>query len=139
MQEPIRNARTAALVVEATRLHRSIKESTLKLEELKAKLRKEAEKIGKKRDSDELVEFESAEGTATVCFVKDTVGLVKGGDPRSLREDLSEDIWDILFQEKVVLAPEFEEKLGALPKAVQNRVKPILLWKENEPRVILPK
>jgi hypothetical protein len=136
---PVRTAKTAALVVEAARLQRSAKESLLRIEAIKAELRKEAEKVSKKRESDELVEFESVEGTATVCFVSDSVGLVKGADPRTLRETLSEDVWDVLFQLKAVLAPEFEDKLNALPGLVQRRVKTLLEWKANAPRVTLPK
>jgi hypothetical protein len=139
MSKPVRTPTMAAIVVEATRLSRSIRESEEKLKDLKASLRKEAEKVAKRRDSDELVEFESAEGTATVCFVKDTVALIKGADPSSLQGVISDEVWDILFDTKYVLKSEFEDKLAALPKQTQAKVKPIVDWFPNAPRVILPK
>jgi hypothetical protein len=139
MGKPVRNPSIAAIVVEATRLSRSIRESEEKLKDLKASLRKEAEKVAKRRDSDELVEFESVEGTATVCFVKDTVALVKGADPSSLQGVISDEIWDILFDTKYVLKSEFEDKLAALPKQAQAKVKPLVDNFPNAPRVILPK
>lgn len=136
---PVQNAKASKAIAEAAKINRAMKEGKERLDELKAIIREEAEKVATKRGDDEKVEFESPEGVATVCFVKDSVSIMKGANPRVLKEVLPEVVWSHLFNEVVVLSKEFGEAFDQLPKSQQNTVKKMVEWSENEPRVTLPK
>jgi hypothetical protein len=67
------------------------------------------------------------------------VDLVKGANPVILKTVLTEEIWDHLFKQEIVLSPEFREALMLLPKTHQTAVKRLVEFKPCEPRVTLPK
>jgi hypothetical protein len=136
---PVHNAKVAKAIAEAAPLLRQVKEAQARIDELKILIRAEAEKVSTKRGDDALIEFESSEGTATVCFVKDAIGVVKGANLRLLKETLPAWTWNHLFEEKVVLSDEFGEAFEQLDKAAQKSVKKMVEWKPREPRVTLPK
>jgi hypothetical protein len=133
------STKMAQTIVAAVELQRSIKESTEKLDALKATIRSEAEKIATKRKDDSLVEFESPVGTASVCFVKDAVSVIKGVNLHELKEIIPAQTWEHLFEEKIVLSSGFDVKHEVLPTRVQGVLKKYVEWNSRAPRVTLPK
>lgn len=135
----IHNKKAAEAIVEAAKIDRRMKEDRIRLDELKAIIREEANKVATRLATDEKVEFASDEGVATVVFVSDRVDLVKGANPIILKTVLPEETWDHLFKQEIVLSPEFKDSFQLLPKNQQNAVKKLVAWKPCEPRVTLPK
>lgn len=136
---PIHNAKASKAIAEAAVLMRSVKEAQERIDELKVIIRECAETVATKRGDDEKVEFESPEGVATVCFPKATPKIQKGANPNDLKAVLPQTVWEELFETKIVLAGEFEDKLTHLSAKNQAAVKKVVEWKTNEPRVTLPK
>ena len=129
-------------VAEAAVLSREVKEKTAQIEQLKVGIRAYALKVSLDRPAEkrmEQVEIESREGIATVSFVKDEIRLAEGANPNTLREVISQSTWEHLFEERVVLAANFDSKFKLLSKADQNHVRGLLETKTPEPRVLLPK
>lgn len=136
----IKNSKASDAIAEAAKLNRKIKTQLARLDELKVFIRKAALAVATRRDSDDLVEFESDEGVASVCFVRDTLCLVKGSDPEMLRPEIPEELWDALFQTKVVLKNNARDAVETMmPGHYRDVVSALLETKENEPRVTLPK
>lgn len=125
------------IVAEAAVLNREIKERSERLVELKEAIRAEA--VKRRTADDERIEFESSEGTATVAFPKDKLGIVKGADPHALRDTLTDAAWNQLFAFKVTLADEAEDALAALKGAAKKAVDKVLAFTPSTPTVTLPK
>jgi hypothetical protein len=136
---PIKNARVAVAIAAAVEINRKVKALCTDLELLKATIRSEAEKASTARGDDNLVEFESDQGVATVCFPRDAVSPVPGANLRELQSVLPTTTWNHLFEEKVVLASDFSERFGALTKGNRATLKRYLEWSPRAPRVTLPK
>lgn len=129
-------------VAEAAVLNREIKERAERLEVIKQNLRAYAAKVDAKRPPEkqgEKIEVESKEGVATISFVKDAVSLAPGANPRAFRETLAPATWSHLFEERVVLAADFDEAFQLLSKEDKRVVRPLVEWKTPDPRVLLPK
>lgn len=137
-QKNIQSTRVSALITEAADLMRIIKDASDRVNAIKLSIRLEGLRVKSRRGTNEAVVFDSPAGTASVVFVDDSPSLVKGADPCALREALGEETWLSLFNVKVTLAPAFEEALEALALPEQDKVKTIVVWSENTPRVILP-
>ncbi len=135
------NARISDIVTQAAILNREIKERSAKLDVLKEKLRNEALKISTKRGEDEQLEFDSPEGVATVCFVRDAAAIIKGADPLTLRQYTSFplDTWHRFFATRIVLTDEFTDAYTLLAKTDQKLINKVVEWKERDPRVTLPR
>lgn len=133
---PVKNTRVSQAVAKAVELNRTIKTLQADLEGLKAVIRGEAEKLSK---DGELVEFDSPEGVATVCFYKDGAAAVEGANLWELKDSLPEVTWNDLFVEKVGLASGFNEKFAELRKRFQRILGEYIEWKPRAPHVILPK
>lgn len=133
---PVKNTRVSQAVAKAVELNRTIKTLQADLEGLKDVIRKEAEKLS---TDGELVEFDSPEGVATVCFYKDAATTVEGANLWELKDTLPKVTWEDLFVEKVALAPGFNEKFEELKKRQQRIVAEYVEWKARSPHVILPK
>ena len=139
MTNPIRNERTQELVAKATRVNRQIRLLTLELETLKISIRKEAERVASRRGSEELLEFDSPEGVATVCFVSSTPSLLPSVDVWTELSSLDGEDWHALFDIEVVLAKGFTDRLPRRSKETQALVGKLLKWSDPAPRVTLPK
>jgi len=131
-----------AIVGKAIVLQRHVREMQGTLEELKGTIRSAAQLERRRRGGgDELVEFDSPEGTATVCFVKDTMHLVVGADPFTLQGAIPDRAWRALFEPRAVLVRGFVDRLSAMTLAKRERksVERLVEWVTGVPRVILPK
>ena len=132
----------AADVAEAAILNREIKEKAARVDDLKERIREHALREASKRpyaEQNEKVEIESPEGVATISFPKDAVSLVEGANPRALRSEIPDATWAHLFEERVVLAKEFDAAYKLLAKAEQEQVRRLVQWVTPKPSVLLPK
>lgn len=140
---PWSNAIVVKSVTEACRINRQIKALQAELDVLKKTIREAAENLSELDASGKRygkVEFETLEGVCTVSFPKDKVSLLKDVDPEELRGTvMSMQLWDSLFDTKVILAPTFEEKLPGLSKGMRKVVLGLVEFKESTPAVTLPK
>ncbi len=127
-----------ALIKDANDLHRKMAADGERLEEMKEKLRKEAERIGLSQTTSK-VTLESPHGNVEVVFVNDKCVFKKGANPLSLKTELDRATWQHLFEEKVVLGAEFEDALKLLPGPERTKVKALVEWKPQHPRVALDK
>lgn len=134
--------RVESEVAEAAILNREIKARAERLEVIKQNLRAYAAKVDAKRPPEkqgEKVEIESKEGVATISFVKDAVALVEGANPRAFKDTLAPATYNHLFEERVVLAEDFDKSFHLLGKDEKSIVRKLVEWKKPDPRVLLPK
>ena len=121
---------------EAIRLARQAKAIGEQLDALKDAIR---ERAAKQESRGEQVVFACKEGEVKVAFVRDECKLLKGANPRALREDLGEETWGHLFEEVVKLGDDFDAKLALLPAGERALVKKLVEWKPREARVTIGK
>lgn len=141
---PIKDPKTSALIAEAADLARAVKAHEARIDEIKALLRKEADKVMAKRPVDEqtnTVEFDSLAGACTVIFVSETPRLASGADPELLMKKFARAgiDWALVFRKRWLLAAGWQEEVAGLPKPVQKALGELVDWEPSTPRVVLPK
>lgn len=148
MTQPIENI-TVQVAVDLAEVHRKvdrgvelnrlIKEQEKELEAIKAYLREQAATGAFPATETGTVEIRSEETQNCVQVIpcKDTPGLIKGVDMTSLKSQLTQGQFDLMFREVIVMQPAaaFETAFGAAAKKVQNIVKRYVAWSPNTSQV----
>ena len=139
---PIKDPKVSALVAEAADLARANKANEARLDEIKALLRKEADKVMARRPrnaEDNMVEFDSPAGACTVIYVDEIPRLASGADTDGLEARFPNLKWGDVFKKRVLLRAGWQEAVAGFPKPVQKALEKLVDWEPSTPRVVLPK
>lgn len=127
-REVIASGDEKAIVDYAIEANRTVKKASAELDEAKGYLRKVA--LGRSGQA-QVVELEGNLGVATVSLSGSEAKFRKGKDHKDIEVNLSADVFQRLFEKKVVILPveNFEEeleKLSPAEKAIVDRFVEVL-------------
>ena len=139
-KEVVAAGETTAVVDMAVEMNRQITALTKELDALKAFIR-ERGIAAAALSGENNAQVEGTLGSAQVAMVKAAPKARKGADLLASEASLPADVFATLFVKKTVVefAPDFEEKLVALPKAQRAVVENLVEMVASTPRVNLPK
>lgn len=139
-KELVAAGETTAVVDAAIEANRTINALTKELDALKAFIREKGIAAAALSGENNAA-IEGTLGSAQIAMVKAAPKARKGTDLLASEASLPADVFATLFVKKTVVefAPDFEEKLVALPKAQRAVVENLVEMVASTPRVNLPK
>lgn len=139
-KEVVQAGETVAVVDMAIEFNREVNRLTKELDALKAFIREKGIAAAALTGENNAL-VEGTLGAAQVAMVKAAPKARKGTDLLASEASLPAEVFSALFVKKTVVefAPDFEEKLNALPKAQKAVVENLVEVVASTPRVNLPK